>query len=112
MYEPFGMSSLEAMLCQIPVVVTRGWGWLDTVQDGVNGFLVERGNVEHLTDAIARCLSKPEKLRAMGQAGRNIILRNFTWDLVAKRMHDALASLIQRDITADAEATKLAKLPC
>lgn len=92
MYEPFGMSSLEAMLCQIPVVVTRGWGWLDTVQNGVNGFLVERGNVEDLTETLIRCLSDPDGLQRMGRAGRELILGNFSWDLVARRMHDALCS--------------------
>lgn len=93
MYDPFGMSSLEAMLCQIPVVVTRGWGWLDTVNHGVNGFLVERGSVDHLTETLSTCLSDPVMLNRMGRAGREIILGNFNWGLVAQRMHDAVASL-------------------
>jgi starch synthase len=92
-YEPFGISSLEAMLRQIPVVVTRGWGWLDTVKDGVNGFLVGRGNVEHLAETLLACLSDPDSLQRMGRAGREIILGNFTWDLVARRMHEALGAL-------------------
>jgi glycosyltransferase involved in cell wall biosynthesis len=93
MYDPFGMSSLEAMLCQIPVVVTRGWGWLDTVRDGVNGLLVDRGSVDHLAETLERCLADPDSLRRMGQAGREIVLNNFNWDLVAQRMHEALSSL-------------------
>lgn len=93
MYDPFGMSSLEAMLCQIPVVVTKGWGWLDTVKDGVNGFLVERGSVDHLTETLTTCLADPATLDRMGHAGREMILGNFTWNLVAQRMIDAVGSM-------------------
>ena len=106
LYEPFGMSSLEAMLCQIPVVVTKGWGWLDSVKDGVSGFLVERGNIQDLTETLAKCLSDPDRLQRMGRAGRENILGNFTWELVARRMHEALGPLSASATATRVEGTK------
>src|SRR5262249_3917700 len=43
LYEPFGVAPLEAMVHQIPAVVTRGWALEEIVSPGVTGEHVERG---------------------------------------------------------------------
>ena len=40
-HESFGLVALEAMACEVPVVVSRVGGLPELVTEGVDGFLVE-----------------------------------------------------------------------
>lgn len=64
------MSLLEAMACGKPVVGTRIGGVSEVVDDGVNGLLVEPGDVDGLTNALLMLLRDPALRARMGQAGR------------------------------------------
>jgi len=86
LYEPFGIAPLEAMLHQLPCVVTNGWGLKETVADGQTGGLVECGSVDDLSDKLLRFLRDPDKLRDMGEQGRTRVLNHYTWDKVVGRM--------------------------
>ncbi|HEX9800342.1 MAG TPA: glycosyltransferase family 4 protein [Thermoanaerobaculia bacterium] len=52
--EPLGMVALEAIVRGIPVVATRGGGFLETVAEGVTGLLVADGDVDALCGALQR----------------------------------------------------------
>lgn len=54
--EGFGLPGLEAMACRCPVVATRCGGPEEFVQDGVNGYLVEVGDIEAMAERITRVL--------------------------------------------------------
>ena len=53
---------IEAMSCGLPVIATKIGGIPEIVKDNVNGFLYEAGNVDELTECIAR-METDEKLR-------------------------------------------------
>jgi glycosyltransferase involved in cell wall biosynthesis len=55
--EAFGIVNLEAFASGIPVVASRVGGIPDIVEDGVNGFLVDPDNPQHLADKIILLLS-------------------------------------------------------
>ena len=40
-YEPFGMTAIEALACQRPVIASRTGGLMDIIKPNVNGFLAE-----------------------------------------------------------------------
>jgi glycosyltransferase involved in cell wall biosynthesis len=81
--EGWGLSLMEAMACRKPVVATRVGGIPELVRDGVDGILVEPGDVAGLARATARVL-RDEGLRSrMGAAGRDRVA-GFTWDDAAK----------------------------
>ena len=86
LYEPFGIAPLEAMLYQVPCLVTNAWALRETVKPGVNGELVIKGSVEDLATKMLQLLSNPERLATMGQNGREIVLRDYSWSAVAGRM--------------------------
>lgn len=46
--EAFGMAALEAMACGTPVVAYSGGGPVEVIEDGVSGYLVERGDIAGL----------------------------------------------------------------
>jgi glycosyltransferase involved in cell wall biosynthesis len=93
LYEPFGIAPLEAMLYQLPVVLTNAWALAEFVTPGENGELVEKGSVDDLVEKIASLLSSPEKLRAMGAKGRERVLLRYTWATVASQIRRTVRSL-------------------
>lgn len=95
LYEPFGIAPLEAMLHQIPAVVSRAWALEEIVEDGVTGTHVEPGSVEDLVDRIATLLSDPAALERMGEAARDKVLREYTWPHVISRMVDEIQAVQQ-----------------
>lgn len=55
--EGFHLPPLEAMACRCPVVSTRVGGPMDTIQDSVNGFLVDVGDAVGLADRVLQLLA-------------------------------------------------------
>jgi starch synthase len=93
LYEPFGIAPLEAMVYQLPCLVTDGWALRETVTPGLTGDLVAKGAVEPLASKIIELLSDPGRLVTMGRSGREQVLREFTWEAVARRIRDTIISL-------------------
>jgi alpha-maltose-1-phosphate synthase len=93
LYEPFGIAPLEAMLYQLPAVVTDAWALREFVTPGVNGDLVAKGSAEDLAAKLTALLSDPARLAEMGRQGRELVLARYTWPAVANRMAEAIAQL-------------------
>ena len=88
-YEPLGIVNLEAMACEVAVLASRVGGIPEVVADGVTGRLVdytpERAIFEsHLTRGIIEMMSDPDKLKALGIAGRKRAIDEFGWNAVAR----------------------------
>src|SRR5262249_32118444 len=80
MQEGLGVAILEAMSRALPVVATRAGGILETVMDGVTGFLVEPGDSAGMAERIV-ALARDRDLRArMGLAGWRRAKECFTWE--------------------------------
>ncbi len=60
--EGFGMSILEAMAAQVPVIASNVGGIKEVIEDGISGKLFEYGDSEGLKDAVL-ALSGDEKKR-------------------------------------------------
>lgn len=76
--EPLGLISLEAGACRKPVVATRVGGIPEVVEDGVNGYLVEPGDVDGLTARVMQLIADPALRARLGEAGRTRVEQNFT----------------------------------
>lgn len=77
--EPFGLVPLEAMACAAPVVAVAEGGLRESVQPGVTGYLVDRNPAE-FGEAIGRLVTNPALARQLGEAGRDLVLREWTWE--------------------------------
>jgi glycosyltransferase involved in cell wall biosynthesis len=71
----FGYSVAEAMACGVPVIVTSTTGAADWVEDGVNGFIVPPRDPEAIRERLQWCYDHPERLAALGRAGRETVER-------------------------------------
>ena len=78
--EAFGLTAVEALAHATPVVASAIGGMLDTVRDGVDGFLVPRGDVAALADRVRRLTADPALARRMGEAGRARMASAFSAD--------------------------------
>jgi glycosyltransferase involved in cell wall biosynthesis len=93
LYEPYGIAPLEAMLYQLPAVVTNAWALREFVTPGVTGATVEKGSVEDLATKLTQLLANPELLATMGRQAREMVLSQYTWAAVARRMAPILRRL-------------------
>jgi len=71
------VSAIEALAAARPVVATRVGGVPDVVTDGVDGFLVEAGDIEALAERLERLARDPELRRTMGEAGRARVVQRY-----------------------------------
>ncbi|HMF64346.1 MAG TPA: glycosyltransferase family 4 protein, partial [Edaphobacter sp.] len=93
LYEPFGIAPLEAMLYQLPCVLTNAWALRECVTPGLNGDLAEKGSVEDLAAKITQLLTNPDRLAVMGKQARDLVLTRYTWPAVVNRMSSAIGAL-------------------
>ena len=91
--EAFGMSLVEAMATQTPVIATRIGGMTEIVDDGVTGLLSEPGNPQALAEATVEIISNPERARAMGIAGRSKVLQCYCWSKIAESLVDTYTDI-------------------
>lgn len=68
-WEGFGLVVVEAWLRKIPVVVSRGAGVGELVNDDVNGYLFPPGSVARLASRLTRILAHPAHGERMGDIG-------------------------------------------
>ncbi|MXZ71415.1 MAG: glycosyltransferase family 4 protein [Acidobacteria bacterium] len=92
--EGSSLVTLEAMAHRCAVVASAAGGIPDKVQQGVTGWLVPPGNAGALARAIAGALSNPARLLAMGEAGRALVERKFSWPAVTERLLDLYAETL------------------
>ena len=83
----------EAAATGLPMITTREAG--DVVRDGVEGIIVQPGDVDAIAAAIEHLYRHPEIVATMGGAARQRALENFTWDHYRTRLLSAYERAIQ-----------------
>jgi glycosyltransferase involved in cell wall biosynthesis len=93
-YEGSSLVTLEAMAHHRAVIATRAGGLPDKVKPGVNGWLVGPGDIKALTQAIGEAAAAGPALITMGEAGRAIVEREFSWTALAKKQIEIYRDLL------------------
>jgi len=68
--ESFGLAALEAMACEVPVIATNVGGVPEVIEHGVDGYLVEPGDVAAAAKFAIDILSRADRGREMGKIAR------------------------------------------
>lgn len=87
----------EAAASGLPMITTREAG--DVVRDGVEGIIVQPGDVDAIAAAIDHLYRHPEIVASMGTAARQRVVENFTWGLYRTRLLGAYERAIQLSTT-------------
>jgi glycosyltransferase involved in cell wall biosynthesis len=89
-------AALEAMACGRPVIGIRRGAMVDTIEDSVDGFLLDENDVAGLEDRLVRLLNSPQLCEQMGAAAREKVLRLFTEERRFERTVEAYARAAAR----------------
>lgn len=87
--EGMSLAGLEAMAFGMPILCSDHSGINDLVEDGVNGFVFQTGNLEDLKNKICWFVDNKEKCILMGKRSREIALEH-TWE----RYYDDFVKII------------------
>jgi len=90
--EGFSNAIVEAMAASLPVVATDVGGNAEAVENGVSGFIIPSDDPAALSEAISRLIFNPSQAKAMGKAGRNLVIEKFT----TKAMMDKISAAYQK----------------
>jgi glycosyltransferase involved in cell wall biosynthesis len=85
------VSVMEAMACGRAVVCSRIGGTTDMIRDGVDGRIVEQGDVEGLVQAFKQLGQQPELAKQMGAAARQTAVSQFDHRALAQRLALAIS---------------------
>jgi phosphatidylinositol alpha-1,6-mannosyltransferase len=92
--EGFGIVFLEAAAAGVPQLAGASGGSHEAVVDGVTGTVVGRPrSVAETARALATLLDHPERRRRLGAAARTRVERELTYDVLAGRLAEAIATV-------------------
>jgi len=83
--EGLSLAMLEAMVAELPVLVTRVQGSTDVISSGKNGVLVPPADPSALTQALLALLDHPENWAVLGQAARQTVLEAYTIERISQQ---------------------------
>lgn len=83
-FDTFGMVVLEAMSASLPVIISGNVGAKDLVRDGINGFVVDREDIDLISSKISFMLDN-EKRGDMANEAYKVAAQN-TWDRMSERV--------------------------
>jgi glycosyltransferase involved in cell wall biosynthesis len=69
LYEGLPRVFPQAMAARLPIVATRVDGALETIEPGVNGWLVAAGDTEAMAARLLELAADPARCREMGERG-------------------------------------------
>lgn len=85
LFEPFGMTSQEAMACGTPVIASKFGGIRNTIRDGYNGYLVDPSKPQEFASAIVKLLKNDTQRAIIGRNAYKVIMEEYSWEAIARR---------------------------
>ena len=90
LFEAFGLTVVEAMVCGLPTFATCFGGPLEIIEHDRSGFHIDPNHgdaaAEAMADFFERCADDPDQWRRISRAGIDRVNSRYTWKLYAERM--------------------------
>ncbi len=93
--ESFGLTALEAMSCEVPVVCTRIGGLPEVVIHEETGYLFPVGEIQTMADAAIDLLKDEEKLRRFRKNARRRAVERFDASKIVPQYEKTYRSLVE-----------------
>lgn len=94
--EGFPLTLLEAMAVGLPAVATEIDGPVEMLKEGINGRLVPDDDPDRLGEALGELISDRATARRLGAAARELVLKDYSPDALARRLEAALDGMLAR----------------
>jgi glycosyltransferase involved in cell wall biosynthesis len=85
-------ATYEAAASGLAQITTRESG--DVVVDGLNGIIIPPNSCESICEALLTLYKNEEMAESMGKAGRERVVKHFTWDHFRGRILEAYRAVI------------------
>ncbi len=85
LFEPFGMTTQEAMACGTPVVASKYGGIRNFIRNRVDGMLVDPSDAEEFAGVLIEILSNDDLRQSLGREGYDTVQREFSWEAIAEK---------------------------
>jgi glycosyltransferase involved in cell wall biosynthesis len=92
--DAFPTVMLEAWAQGVAVIAAASGPLPSLVDDGVTGLLVAPNNANALAQALRGTLDDPARLLALGEAGRDLVAREYTWPRQVERTLAVLGTVV------------------
>jgi len=94
--EPFGLVTLEALSCGLPVLSVPGGGTVEILEGLSKNLLFEDSSSVAMANLILKYLNSPEELLVLKSEYRRYVENNYTWSIAGERVEQLL---FQREVT-------------
>jgi len=84
--ESFGVAIVEAMACEVPVIVTDVDGFKEVVDEGAAGIIVPRKDYKEMGKQIFNIINNPKKRIELGRIERIRVIKHYNWMENVKKM--------------------------
>ncbi len=78
--ESFGVSVIEAMACEIPVIVSKVDGFKEIVENEEYGIFVDSENLKEISDHISKLILDENLRFQLGANGRRKVEQHYNWN--------------------------------
>ncbi|MGC8979482.1 glycosyltransferase family 4 protein [Caldisericum sp.] len=93
--EPWGLVVNEAMICGLPVIVSKSAGsYWDLLKEGINGFGFDPLNQKELENIMLKFISGEVNMKKMGEASKEII-KEYTPENAARQMLKGIEKVLE-----------------
>lgn len=93
-YEPFGLTTLEAMACGTVPIVSSVAGSREVIVDGLNGYIVDMHDRKALSNKIKQILEDKKLQKKLATNAAFTIQKNYSWDTIVVKFVDLYKSLL------------------
>lgn len=87
-FEPFGMTTQEAMACGCPVIASKFGGIRNAITHERNGLLIDPQNEQEFADAMKMLVNDEVLRKRIGKAGSVLIRNEYSWEAIADKFLD------------------------
>ena len=97
-FDTFSNSILEYMAMSKPVVATNVGSISEAVHHDVNGYLLQRGDIEGLAGSVLKLLDNNNLAVRMGNAGRKMVEDKFSIQRMVKAYEVLFEGVVQQNV--------------
>ena len=96
LYEPFGIVALEAMVANVPVIVSDAGGLNEIINHKENGWKFRTGNSEMLAECILDIIFNNDLANNIALNAYNNIKKSYIWEGIAEKVKRAYIYAIDK----------------
>lgn len=97
-YEPFGIVAIEAMLAEVPIVVSDIGGLNEIVEHGITGMKSYAGNSNSLADSICAILYNHKLANDLVKNAKAKVRDKYNWTMIADDTHFVYEKAISQTV--------------